>query len=140
MAASGLYIVQQGERGVVLRFGKQAEVTEVGLRWHLPFPLEKVEKVNVEKVSTIEIGYRSNLRSGGKTKVPKEALMLTEDENIIEIEFAVQYKIKDATEFLFQVRDQETTITQATESAVREVVGRSSLDYVFENRKTWSWA
>lgn len=132
---SGLYIVQQGERGVVLRFGKQAEVTEVGLRWHLPFPLEKVEKVNVEKVSTIEIGYRSNLRSGGKTKVPKEALMLTEDENIIEIEFAVQYKIKDATEFLFQVRDQETTITQATESAVREVVGRSSLDYVFENRK-----
>ena len=132
---SGFYIVQQGERGVVLRFGKQAEVTEVGLRWHLPLPLEKVEKVNVEKVSTIEIGYRSNLRSGGKTKVPKEALMLTEDENIIEIEFAVQYKIKDATEFLFQVRDQETTITQATESAVREVVGRSSLDYVFENRK-----
>jgi len=126
---SGFYIVQQGERGVVLRFGKQTEVTEAGLRWHLPFPLEKVEKVNVEKVSTIEIGYRSNPRTGGKTKVPKEALMLTGDENIIDIEFAVQYKIKDAAQYLFNVRDPETTIGQATESAVREVVGKSTMDF-----------
>ncbi len=126
---SGFYIVQQGERGVVLRLGKQTEVTEAGLRWHLPFPLEKVEKVNVEKVSTIEIGYRSNPRTGGKTKVPKEALMLTGDENIIDIEFAVQYKIKDAAQYLFNVRDPETTIGQATESAVREVVGKSTMDF-----------
>ena len=127
--ATGFYIVNQGERGVVLRFGKQAEITDAGLRWHLPFPLETVEKVNVEKVSTIEIGYRSNPRSGGKSKVPKEALMLTEDENIIDIEFAVQYKIKDAADFLFNVRDPENTIAQATESAVREVVGKSTLDF-----------
>ncbi len=127
--ATGFYIVNQGERGVVLRFGKKAEITDAGLRWHLPFPLEKVEKVNVEKVSTIEIGYRSNPRTGGKSKVPKEALMLTEDENIIDIEFAVQYKIKDAAEYLFNVRDPETTIAQATESAVREVVGKSTLDF-----------
>jgi modulator of FtsH protease HflK len=100
------------------------------LRWHLPFPIESVEKVNVEKVSTIEIGYRSNPRTGGKSKVPKEALMLTEDENIIDIEFAVQYKIKDAAEFLFNVRDPETTIAQATESAVREVVGKSTLEFI----------
>ncbi|MBI3570016.1 MAG: FtsH protease activity modulator HflK [Gammaproteobacteria bacterium] len=126
---TGFYIVNQGERGVVLRFGKKAEITEAGLRWHLPFPIEKVEKVNVEKVSTIEIGYRSNSRTGGKSKVPKEALMLTEDENIIDIEFAVQYKIKDAAEYLFNVRDPETTIAQATESAVREVVGKSTLDF-----------
>jgi len=126
---SGFYIVQQGERGVVLRLGKQTEITEAGLRWHLPFPLEKVEKVNVEKVSTIEIGYRSNPRSGGKTKVPKEALMLTGDENIIDIEFAVQYKIKDAAQYLFNVREPETTIAQATESAVREVVGKSTMDF-----------
>ena len=126
---TGFYIVNQGERGVVLRFGKQSEITEAGLRWHLPFPLEKVEKVNVEKVSNIEIGYRSNQRSGGKTKVPKEALMLTEDENIIDIEFAVQYKIKNAADYLFNVRDVETTIGQATESAVREVVGKSTLDF-----------
>jgi membrane protease subunit HflK len=91
--------------------------------------VEKVEKVNVEKVSNIEIGYRSNPRSGSKSKVPKEALMLTEDENIIDIEFAVQYKIKDASDYLFNVRDVETTIVQATESAVREVVGKSTLDF-----------
>lgn len=126
---AGFYIVNQGERGVVLRFGKKSEITEAGLRWHLPFPIEKVEKVNVEKVSNIEIGYRSNPRSGSKSKVPKEALMLTEDENIIDIEFAVQYKIKDAADFLFNVRDVETTIVQATESAVREVVGKSTLDF-----------
>lgn len=133
--ATGLYIVQQGERGVVLRFGAKSEITEAGLHWRLPWPIERVERVNVEKVSTIEIGYRSNARSGGKTKVPKEALMLTEDENIIEIEFAVQYRISNAADFVFNVRDQESTISQATESAVREVVGRSRLDYVFENRK-----
>lgn len=126
--AAGFYIVNQGERGVVLRFGKMQEITDAGLRWHLPFPIEKVEKLNVEKVSTIEIGYRSN-RGGGKSKVPKEALMLTGDENIIDIEFAVQYKIKDAAEYLFNVRDQESTITQATESAVREIVGKSTLDF-----------
>ena len=127
--AAGFYIVNQGERGVVLRFGKMQEITDAGLRWHLPFPVEKVEKVNVEKVSTIEIGYRSNRGGGGKSKVPKEALMLTGDENIIDIEFAVQYKVKDAAEYLFNVRDQESTITQATESAVREVVGKSTLDF-----------
>lgn len=126
---TGLYIVNQGEHGVVLRFGKKSEITQAGLRWHIPFPFESVEKVNVEKVSTIEIGYRSNPRTGGKSKVPKEALMLTEDENIIDIEFAVQYKIKDAAAYLFNVRDPEVTIAQATESAVREVVGKSTLDF-----------
>ncbi|MBI3546733.1 MAG: FtsH protease activity modulator HflK [Gammaproteobacteria bacterium] len=132
---TGFYVVNQGERGVVLRFGAKTEITDAGLRWHLPYPIEKVEKVNVEKVSTIEIGYRSNLRSSGKSKVPLEALMLTEDENIIEIEFAVQYWVNDAANYVFNVRDQEVTIGQATESAVREVIGRSTLDYVFENRK-----
>ncbi len=126
---SGLYIVNQGERGVVLRFGKKTEITDAGLRWHLPYPIEAVEKVNVEKVSTIEIGYRSNLLTGSKSSVPKEALMLTGDENIIDIQFAVQYKIKDAADYLFNVRDPETTIMQATESAVREVVGKNTLDF-----------
>jgi membrane protease subunit HflK len=130
---SGIYVVQQGERGVVLRFGALREVMQGGLHWHIPYPIETVEKVNVEKVSTLEIGYRSNLRvggkSGGKSKVPREALMITGDENIIDIEFAVQYKIKDADAYLFNVRDQELTISQSTESAVREVVGRSTLDF-----------
>lgn len=114
---------------MVLRFGKLTGMTEAGLRWHLPYPIETVEKVNVEKVSTIEIGYRSNPRNGSKSKVPKEALMLTQDENIIDIEFAVQYKIKNAADYLFNVRDPETTIVQATESAVREVVGKTTLDF-----------
>ncbi len=126
---SGFYIVQQGEQGVVLRFGKKTEVTDAGLHWHLPFPFESVEKVNVDRIYPIEIGYRSNPRTGSKTRVPKEALMLTGDENIIDIEFAVQYKIKDPADYLFNVRDVETTIAQATESAVREVVGKSTLDF-----------
>jgi membrane protease subunit HflK len=128
--ASGFYVVQQGERGVVLRFGKQHEITHAGLRWRLPYPIERVERVNVEKVSTVEIGYRNNPRSSGKAKEPKEALMLTEDENIVDVEFAVQYQIKDAAHYLFNLRDPEITIRQATESAVREVVGRSTMDFV----------
>ena len=131
---SGFYIVQQGERGVVLQFGKRSEVTEAGLRWHMPYPIETVEKVNVEKVHPVEIGYRSNRRTGTQTKVPQESLMLTEDENIIDIEFAVQYIVKDASDYLFNVRNPSATIKQATESSVREIVGRSNLDYVFKNR------
>jgi modulator of FtsH protease HflK len=126
---SGFYIVQQGERGVVLRFGALYEVVTGGLHWHLPYPVETVEKVNVEKISTIEIGYRSNVRTGSKSKVPKEALMITGDENIIDIEFAVQYKVKDADAYLFNLRDAEVTIAQATESAVREVMGKSTFDF-----------
>ncbi len=127
---SGFYIVQQGQRGVVLRFGAKAEITEAGLHWRWPFPLERVEKVNVDQVSTVEIGYRRSERTGGVTKVPKEALMLTQDENIIDIDFAVQYKIKDPADYLFNLRDPEGTILQATESAVREIVGKSTLDFV----------
>ena len=127
---SGFYVVQQAERGVVLRFGKLHAVTDAGLRWHLPYPIETVKKVNVQKVFAIEIGYRSNERSTGTTRVPKEALMLTEDENIVDIEFAVQYQIKNAANYLFNVNDPEATIVQATESAIREIVGKSKLDFV----------
>lgn len=128
--ASGTYIVQQGEQGVVLRFGAKADVTNAGLRWHIPWPIETVEKVNVQKIEKIEIGYRSNERTGGSTKVLSEALMLTEDENIIDIQFAVQYRIKDPDSYLFNVRDVEETIAQATESAVREIAGKRTMDHV----------
>lgn len=126
---SGFYIVQESERGVVLRFGGLSEVVQRGLHWHLPYPIERVEKVNVERVSIIELGYRTNARSGGRSKVPREALMITGDENIVDIEFAVQYRIKEADAYLFNVRDPEVTIAQATESAVREAVGKSTLDF-----------
>ena len=130
---SGFYVVQQGERGVILHFGQYEanKMAQAGLHWHWPYPIETVEKVNVEQVSTLEIGYRSSGRSGGSSlKVPKEALMLTEDENIIDIEFAVQYKVKDPSAYLFNVRDPQETVLQATESAVREIVGKSTLDFV----------
>ena len=89
--ASGFYIVNEGQRGIVLRFGKYVESTQAGLRWHLPYPIEVVEAVNVSQVRTVEIGYRNNVRS----KVLKESLMLTDDENIIDIQFAVQYILKN---------------------------------------------
>ena len=127
---SGLYIVQQGENAVVLRFGEKAEVTGPGLHWHWPFPIERKEIVNVEKVANLTLGYRRNEKGVGTVKVPSEALMLTQDENIISIEFAVQYKIKDAAEYLFNVNDPELTIAQAAESGVREVVGKNTLDHV----------
>lgn len=127
---SGFYIVHQGENGVELRFGQRADVTGPGLHWHWPYPIEKKEVVNVEKVSTLELGYRRSEKGIGTSKIPKEALMLTQDENIISIEFAIQYRIKDANHYLFNIAEPEVTIAQAAESAVREVVGHNTLDFV----------
>ena len=135
--ASGFYVVDQGEQGVQLRFGKYQEVKPAGLRWHMPFPIESVEIVNVQKVRTVEVGYRTrtstNQREGATQLilVPREALMLTADENIIDIQFAVQYNIRDPRDLLFKVSEPaDQVVRQATESAVREIVGRSSMDFV----------
>jgi len=121
---TGFYVVQQGERGVELRFGRKNEVTGPGLHWHMPWPVEKVEKVNVEQVSTLWIGRRD------KGAGHDNGYMLTEDENIVVAEFSVQYKIKDANNYLFNVRDPVTTVYQAMESATREVVGKNKLDFI----------
>jgi len=130
-AASGFYIVNTGERGVVLRFGKYVETTEPGPRWHLPWPIEAREVVNVDQVRTVEIGYRSNVKS----KVLKESLMLTDDENIIDLQFAVQYILKDPKEFLFVNRGPEDTVLQVAETAMREIVGKNKMDFVlYEGR------
>lgn len=132
--ATGIYIVKAGERGVELRFGNYAETTLPGPHWHLPFPFESVETVDVEQIRNAEIGYRSGAGDGrsqtGVTAIPVEALMLTRDENIIDIRFAVQYKIKDAKDYLFETRDPDLTLRQATETAIREIVGKSNMDYV----------
>lgn len=122
---SGFYIVQQGERGVELKFGKKNEVTGPGLHWRLPWPIERIEKVNVDQVSILRVG-----RGGDKGSGTDSGFMLTEDENIVVVEFSVQYKIKDASDYLFNVRDPVSTIVQAMESASREVVGKSSLDFI----------
>ncbi|MBS1235517.1 MAG: rane protein [Proteobacteria bacterium] len=124
---SGFYVINQGERGVELKFGKKNEVTGPGLHWHWPWPIERVEKVNVDQVSTLSIGRRGDKGSGGGVD---SGFMLTEDENIVVVEFTVQYKIKDASDYLFNVRDPKSTIVQAMESASREVVGKSQLDFI----------
>ena len=129
-AASGFYVVEEGEQGVELQFGQYKQVTEAGLRWHLPYPVETVEIVNVQQIRTVEVGYRSNTRSNQFATVPQEALMLTKDENIIDIQFAVQYDIKDPRFLLFNVSENlDQVVRQATESSVREVVGRNTMDF-----------
>lgn len=132
-ALSGFYMVQEGERAVVLRFGQKAGVADAGLRWRLPYPIERVEKVNVDKIVPLTIGYNVNPRNNGRIKVPKESLMLTFDENIVDVGFAVQYKVNDAEAYLFNVKDPQATIAQAAEAAVREIVGRSTLDTVLSD-------
>lgn len=128
--ATGFYIVDQGSLGVVQRFGKvQDEVTQPGPRWHLPYPIETVQVVNMEQVRRLEVGYRTNNEgSGGKTRLPKESLMLTEDENIIDLQFAVQYNLKNAKDYLFNNRSTDDAVMSAAETAIREVVGKNKLD------------
>jgi membrane protease subunit HflK len=128
---SGFYIVNEGERGVVLRFGKFVETTQPGPRWHLPFPIESVEVVNLQQVRTVEVGYRANVKS----KMLKESLMLTDDENIIDIQFAVQYILKSPEDYLFNNRHPDDSVHQAAETAIREIVGKSKMDFVlYEGR------
>ena len=126
---TGLYIVDQGSLGVVQRFGAFIETTEPGPRWHFPYPVEKVDVVNMDQVRRLEVGYRSTGENGGgKTKQPREALMLTEDENIIDLQFAVQYNVKNAKDYLFNNRSTDSAVMSAAETAIREVVGKNKLD------------
>jgi membrane protease subunit HflK len=130
--ASGVYIVDASQRGIVLRFGKYLQTTQPGPNWHLPYPFESVEIVNLSQVRNVEVGYRNNV----KNKVLKESLMLTDDENIIDVQFAVQYVVKDPTEYLFNNRLPDDAALQVAESAMREVVGKSKMDFVlYEGRE-----
>ncbi len=130
---TGFYTVDQGEQAIELRFGEYSETNGAGLQWHIPTPVESVEIINTQNVNTVEVGYRK----GGRTiqSVPREALMLTQDENIIDIQFAVQYDIKDPTDLLFNVSEYNPrdlahdVVRQATESAVREIVGGNTMDF-----------
>lgn len=132
---SGFYIVDQGSRGVVLRFGKHVETTTPGPRWHLPFPIETVENVNLEQVRTIELGYRSFEGESGRSKEPRESLMLTDDENIIDLQVAVQYNLKSVEDFQFSNRSTEESVRGIAETAIREIAGKSKMDFVlYEGR------
>ena len=130
--ASGFYIVDASQRGLVLQFGKYKESTEAGLRWRLPYPIQSHELVNLAGVRTVEVGYRGS----EKNKVLKEALMLTDDENIINIQFAVQYVLKDPVDYVFNNRHPDDAVMQAAETAIREIVGKSRMDFVlYEGRE-----
>ncbi len=130
--ASGFYIVDASQRGLVLQFGSFKEATDPGLRWRFPYPVQSHELVNVAGVRTLEIGYRGSERN----KVLKEALMLTDDENIVNIQFAVQYILKDPVEYLFNNRFTDEAVMGAAESAVREIVGKSEMNFVlYEGRE-----
>ena len=130
--ASGLYRVLPDEQGVVLRFGKFVNTTQPGLNYHIPFPVETVQTPKVTKVNRMDIGFRSERDSGfstggGVADVPQESLMLTGDENIVNIDFSVFWVIKDAGNFLFKIQDPEGTVKAAAETAMREVIARSNI-------------
>jgi len=129
---ASIYIVNEGERGVVLRFGRYLETTLPGPHLRI-FPIDRVEIVNVEQRRFREIGYRSGAGGGRQPairSVPKEALMLTQDENIVDVRLAVQYQIKDPRAYLFSVQDAESVLVQVVESATRETIGKSTMDFV----------
>lgn len=129
---SGFYIVDEGNHGVETRFGKYIGTTQAGLNWHFPAPIEQVTLVNVKQQRFIEVGYRSN-GSGDQSiggSVPKEALMLTKDENYVDVRLAVQYQVKDAKAFVFNVANPAATLKHVTESAQRGVIGGSTMDFV----------
>ena len=129
--ASGLYRVLPDEQGVVLRFGKFVKTTQPGLNYHIPFPIESVQTPKVTKVNRMDIGFRSErdsgFTSGGVADVPEESLMLTGDENIVNIDFSVFWVIKDAGNFLFKIQDPQGTVKAAAETAMREVIARSDI-------------
>jgi len=125
--ASGFYRVLPEEQGVVLRFGALDRLTTPGLNYHLPSPIETVLKPQVTRVNRIEIGFRSGQGTGPSRQLPEEALMLTGDENIIDVNFVVLWRINNAAEYLFNIRDPEQTVEVAAESVMREVIGQTPI-------------
>lgn len=124
--ATGMYTVQPNQQGVVLRFGEWTETTFPGLHWHIPYPIETVLRPNVTEVNQLDIGFRANTTRGASSAVLKqESLMLTGDENIVDIEFSVLWVISDAGKYLFNIEDpQVVTIKAVAESVMRELVGQ----------------
>ena len=126
----GFYTVDEGKRAVVMQFGKYQKTTMPGLQWIAPL-IQTKEVVDIENVRDARIGYRSETAGGRRAaSVEAESLMLTQDENIIDIHLAVQYKIKSASDYVFKVVDPDDTLRQATESALREIVGQRNMDFV----------
>jgi modulator of FtsH protease HflK len=123
--ATGFYVVGPGEQGVIRRFGEAVSRSGPGLRYHLPYPIERVDIVNLAVVRRIEVGFRSEPRY---RVIPQEALMLTGDDNIVDAQAIVQYRVKDPAQYLFKVKDPDQALRDATEVAIRSVIGRTTID------------
>lgn len=138
--ATGFYRVQPGEQGVELLFGKFIRSTEAGLHYWAPSPMGTVITPNVERTNEITIGFRGTGGGGSRTSVtrdvPEESLMLTGDQNIIDIDFVVQWRIKSAENFLFNIRDPQATVKLAAESSIREIVGQTPLEDALAAKRT----
>ncbi|QDQ28203.1 FtsH protease activity modulator HflK [Chitinimonas arctica] len=128
-AASGFYVVDAREEAVVLRFGRYVQTTDPGLHWHMPWPIEQREIVKMSEVRSVEVGFQGST----KNRLPDESLMLTQDQNIIDMQLEVQYDIKDAKAFVFNNvadGDARDIVKQAAETSIREIVGRNKVDFV----------
>jgi membrane protease subunit HflK len=132
--ATGIYIVQPGQEGVVLTFGKFANVTGSGLNYRLPWPIQSVAIVNVESIRRAEIGFRTTDRDR-KREVLSEALMLTKDENIVQVELLVQYRVASSRDFVFNVQNPEQILLTSAEVALRSTVGHMTVDDVITQER-----
>lgn len=129
---SGFFIIQEGQAGVILTFGKYDYTAKPGINWRMPWPIQSEETVNLSGVRSVEVGRPVLIKATNQ----KDSSMLTEDENIIDVRFAVQYRLKDPTDYLFNNRDPDTVVVQAAETTVREIVARSKMDTVlYEGRE-----
>jgi len=138
--ASGFYIVNPNEVGVVKRFGAFARITQPGPHYHLPYPVESVLTPSVTEIKRLEIGFRtpqfqSSMLDADYQNVPKESLMLTGDENIVDVQFIVQYRIKEAQNYLFNISQPEKTVKDAAEAAMRDVIGNNEIEAVLTEEK-----
>ena len=128
---SGFFIVQEGQQAVVTSFGKYSHTADAGFQWRMPYPFQANETVNVTQLRSKEVGRNAVVAATGL----RDSSMLTQDENIVDIRFTVQYRLKDARAFLFENRDPEEAVTLAAESAVREIVGKSKIDSVLYEQR-----
>jgi membrane protease subunit HflK len=128
---SGFFIVQEGQQAVVTSFGRYSHTADAGLKWRFPYPFQQHETVPVTQLRSVEIGRSATVQATGL----RDSSMLTQDENIVDIRFTVQYRLKDAREFLFENRNPDEAVVQAAETAVREIVGRMNVDSVLYEQR-----
>ncbi len=134
--ATGFYRVEPANVGVVLRFGEMERITYPGLNWHMPYPVESVIQTNVLQVNQLTVGFREGNEARRDRTMLDESLMLTSDQNILDVRFTVQWRIADAAKFLFNVASPEITVKSVAEAAMRETIGLTPMQSIFQNRNT----